>query len=55
MRVRVLQDHSSPIGPHRAKHTGDEFTARAEDAEAYIAAGMLSEVKDGSKASAKGK
>lgn len=45
MRVRVLQDHSSPIGPKRAKHKGDEFTTTADEGQAYIAAGLVEEVK----------
>lgn len=45
MRVRVLKDHSSPIGPHIAKHKGDEFTASAADTAAHIAAGNLVEIK----------
>lgn len=44
MRVRVLQDHSSTLGPKTEKYEGDEFTARAEDAEAFIEAGLLKEV-----------
>ena len=45
MRVRVVENHASPIGPKKAKRKGDEFTARAEDADAYIAAGLLAEVQ----------
>jgi hypothetical protein len=50
MRVRVLKDHSSPIGPHRAKHKGDEFITNASDAAAHIAAGNLAEIKTRPKA-----
>jgi hypothetical protein len=45
MRVRVLQAHSSAFGPKKSKAKGDEFTARAEDAQAFIDAGLVEEVK----------
>jgi hypothetical protein len=44
MRVRVLKDHSSPLGPKRSKHKGDEFTVSAADAQAHIDAGLVKEV-----------
>ena len=45
MRVRVLKSHASAAGPKLAKRKGDEFTMKAADAERFIAAGLLSEVK----------
>lgn len=45
MRVRVLKDHSSPLGPKVAKHKGDEFVTNASAAKAHIAAGNVAEIK----------